>query len=97
MGSKPIFLFKVLTTVCILTLIACLAVDAMAETLNVRIVQASGGLNVRSGPGTEHTPVYLLDNCETVIVVQEQDGWALVSKNHSRSVELGWVCLDYLK
>lgn len=97
MKCKALLLYKILLTVCVLVLAACFAIDAMAEALTVRIVQASGGLNVRTGPGAEYKPVYLLDNCETVIVVREQDGWALVTKNHSRGVELGWVCEEYLK
>lgn len=68
-----------------------------AETLCVMQVFASGGLRVRSEPGLDGNAVYLLENRETVIVIDEADGWYLVGKNIPPHVELGWVCGDYLK
>ena len=95
--SKPIFIFKLLVTLGILVLVVCLAADALAEIYEVRIVQASGGLNVREAPGIESKAVYLLEDTETVIVLEERDGWVLVAKNLSKDMVLGWVCGDYLR
>lgn len=96
--SKPLFTFKLLVTLCILVLVVCLAADALAEIYEVRIVQASGGLNVRKEPALDARAVYLLGDCETVLVLEWRDGWALVAKNTNRSgLPLGWVCGDYLR
>jgi len=97
MDSKPMFLYKLLVAACVLTLAVCLAADAMAEPLRVLIVQARGGLNVRASPGIDAKAVYLLDDCETVVILEEQDGWALVGKNIAPHAVLGWACMEYLK
>lgn len=73
------------------------AVLVLAGFLCVRMVFASGGLNVRREPNANSQPVYLLENREIVIVHEERDGWLLVSKNYFNSYPLGWVCADYVK
>ena len=98
MNDKLLFTLKLLAAMAIIVGIACLALDAMsAPDFTVRQVQARGGLNVREAPGIESKATYLLEDTETVIVLEERDGWVLVAKNISRDMVLGWVCGDYLK
>ena len=98
MNNKLIFAIKLLVTLAIIAGIGCIALDAVADTsFTVRQVQARGGLNVREAPGIEFKAVYLLEDTETVIVLEERDGWVLVAKNISRDMVLGWVCGVYLK
>ena len=96
-GSKPIFVFKILATICVLALIVCLAVDALAEGLCVKSVQARGGLRVRADPSTGAAIVYLLDDATTVVVLGHSDGWYRVAFNTPPHAELGWVCGNYLR
>ena len=96
-GSKPIFVFKILVTACVLALIACLAVDALSEGLCVKIVQARGGLHVRSDPNADASIIYLLEDATTVIVLEYSNGWYRVAYNTPPHVELGWACGDYLR
>lgn len=65
--------------------------------INTKIVQARGGLNVREYPSADAKFRYLLEDCEVVIILKEVDGWALVAKNNSVSVPIGWASTDYLK
>jgi len=95
--DKALFTFKLLVALCLITAIACLAAEGLAEPYTVRIVQASGGLNVRSEPTTSARAVYLLEDTETVVVLEWRDGWALVAKNSPPHWAIGWVCGDYLK
>lgn len=62
----------------------------------VKLVQARGGLNVREAPGIHAKATYLLDDCTTVIVLEEADGWSRVAFNTPPHNEIGWVCSDYL-
>ena len=66
-------------------------------SLHVMLVQASGGLRVRDTPRLNGKQVYLLDDCETVVVYGWRNGWALVGKNIAPHARLGWVHGDYLK
>lgn len=98
MNDKALFTLKLLFTLAMIAAIACMALDAQAdEWFSVRIVQARGGLNVREQPNPEAKTTYLLDDTETVIVLEWCDGWALVAKNSGDHTALGWVCGDYLK
>ena len=84
----------------ILFLIAALiatAATVRAEPMCVMQVFASGGLRVRTEPSLDGTAVYLLDDRETVLVLEERDGWYRVGKNIPPHVELGWVCGEYLR
>lgn len=94
--DKAMLACKLLVKLAILVALICLATDALSEVLDVRIVQASGGLNVRKEPCVESQPIYLLEDCETVVVLYEQDGWALVGKNTPPHGAIGWACVDYL-
>ncbi|MBR4929725.1 MAG: SH3 domain-containing protein [Bacteroidaceae bacterium] len=98
MNDKALFTLKLLFVLALIVGIACIALDAQAdEWLAVKIVQARGGLNVRDQPGTEAKATYLLNDTETVLVLEWRDGWALVAKNTSPDMVLGWVSGDYLK
>ena len=98
MNDKLLFSLKLLVALAIIVGIACMALDAMASPdFTVQQVQARGGLNVRDAPGIEAEATYLLEDTETVIVLEERDGWVLVAKNISQDMVLGWVCGDYLK
>ena len=71
--------------------------NAQAEVLGpVKLVQARGGLNVRSAPSIEAKAIYLLDDCTTVVVLEEANGWSRVAFNTPPHTEIGWVCSDYL-
>lgn len=86
--------------IAILFLIAALTATAAtvrAEPMCVMQVFASGGLRVRTDPTIEATAVYMLENRETVLVLEERDGWYRVGKNIPPHVELGWVCGEYLR
>ena len=97
MTEKSYFLILIAIILIGFLIIALAANTACAEELNVRIVQASGGLRVRDSPSISGNQVYLLDECETVVVYGWQDGWALVGKNIAPHNTLGWVCGEYLR
>ena len=97
MTDKALFTFKLLAVLCIITLVACMAVDALAEPIRLKSVQASGGLRVRQEPDRNSKPVYLLEDTETVIALFELGEWTLVAKNTGDHVPLGWACSQYLK
>ena len=63
--DKLLFTLKML---CALALICAVCALALASNAEVLLVQARGGLNVRESPSIEAKIVYLLDDCETVIV-----------------------------
>ena len=96
MSDKALFIIKIIFTLGLITSMCALAIGS-ADAMTLRIVQASGGLNVREAPTTEAKAVYLLDDCETVIVLEWRDGWALVAKNTTPHRAIGWVCGQYLK
>lgn len=95
--DKLLFALKLLCVLALIAAIGCLALDANAETLRVKIVHARGGLRVRNAPTTESKTVYLLDDTTTVVVLESRDGWYRVAFNSPPHAELGWVCGDYLK
>ena len=98
MTPKAYLLYKILLIACLIALLICWSHEALAdEPLTIQIVQASGGLNVRSAPTTDAPDVYLLDDCETVIVLARMDGWSLVGKNVGDHSPIGWVKSDYLR
>lgn len=98
MNDKALFTLKLLFMLALIVAIACMALDSQAEEwLTVKIVQARGGLNVREQPSPEAKATYLLNDTETVIVLEWRDGWALVAKNINPDMVLGWACGDYLK
>ena len=94
---KEMLAIKLLVALCIIALVASLALDSMAEVWTVRSVQASGGLNVRCEPNVEARAIYLLEDAETVIVLEWCDAWALVAKNNGDHNPIGWVCGEYLR
>ena len=96
MNDKTLFAAKLIFTLAVIAGLCSLAITG-ADALTVRQVQARGGLNVRTEPSVEAKAVYLLDDCETVIVLEWLDGWALAAKNTPPHNPIGWVCADYLK
>lgn len=56
----------------------------------VGTVMPDVGLNVRTGPGTEHDIITALQRGAQVQIVAEKDGWGQLAS-------IGWVCLDYVK
>lgn len=95
--DKLLFALKLLFVLALIAAVGCLALDAQADTMRVKIVQARGGLRVRNAPTTEARAVYLLDDATTVVVLESRDGWCRVAFNSPPHAELGWVCGDYLK
>ena len=96
MNDKTLFAAKLIFTLAVIAGL-CSLVITCADALTVRQVQARGGLNVRAEPRVEAKAVYLLDDCETAVVLEWRDGWALVAKNTPPHRAIGWVCGDYLK
>lgn len=80
-----------------IVIIGTVATNSLAEPPRVLQVVASGGLRVRTEPSLDGKVVYLLDDRETVLVLEERDGWYRVGKNIPPHVELGWVCGEYLR
>lgn len=97
MNDKAIFAIKLVFLLAVIVGMCAIVVNSQAEPLHVLSVQARGGLNVRESPSAEAQAVYLLEDTETVIVLGWQDGWALVAKNISPDMVLGWACGDYLR
>ena len=95
-NDKALFTMKLIFTLAVIAGLCAIAVNG-ADAMTLKIVQASGGLNVRAEPSVEAKAVYLLENCETVVVLEERQGWALVAKNLPPHGVLGWACADYLK
>jgi hypothetical protein len=54
------------------------------------IVEPDVGLNVRTGPGTEHEVITALQRGTRLQIVAEQSRWGQLAS-------VGWVCLDYVK
>lgn len=98
MTEKFFLALRLLFVLALIVAVACAALDAHADELHtLKIVQARGGLNVRETPCVDAKAVYLLDDTETVFVLEWLAGWALVAKNTNPDTVLGWVCGDYLK
>ena len=57
------------------------------------IVNASGGLNIRSGPGREYNVVASTTNGATVTILGEENGWYQVRYNGSST---GYVSKDFV-
>ena len=56
-------------------------------------VSANGGLNLRSGPGSDYESIRLLSDSLTVTLYAEKDGWGLINAGGT----WGWANLDYLR
>ena len=54
------------------------------------VVAATAGLNVRTGPGTDHEVITAIPYNSEVTIVTEQDGWGKLTAG-------GWVCLQYVR
>ena len=98
MKDNALFAIMLLLAIALIISAACLQSDAQAaEFPPLKSVQAHGGLNVRENPSAEAKATYLLEDTETVFALEWHDGWALVAKNISPDMVLGWACGDYLK
>ena len=56
---------------------------AYAERYTIAVVDAGGGLNVRTGPGVEHRVSFMLADDAEVAIIETLDNWAFV---HSRTL-----------
>lgn len=84
----------------ILLAILCIVFNAAAraeEWMTVLLVQARGGLRVHDEPSMESPVHYLLDDCSTVIKLDEVEGWVLVGWPNGNHGAIGWAVSDYLK
>lgn len=97
MTAKAQLVFKVLAASCLLMMLVLVMVDALAEPVETRTVAAHGGLNVRREPTTESRVVYVLEETTVVVILEWENGWALVASNHPPHLPIGWACGDYLK
>ena len=61
------------------------------------VTDAQAGLNVRSGPGTNHEALEKIPNESAVIVLGEQDGWYQIRYLNAEGVlSPGYVSADYV-
>jgi hypothetical protein len=95
--NKAFQLFRILAVCLVATLVCCVVVDAGAAPVQCKIVQASGGLRVRSEPDINSRVVYMLDDTEIVVVLLELEEWTLVAKNSGDRTPIGWACSEYLR
>ena len=58
-----------------------------------KIVNASSGLNIRSGPGTEYEKVASGQNGASVVILGEENGWYRIDYGGGR---IGYVLKDYV-
>ena len=58
-----------------------------------KIVNAEGGLNIRSGPGTSYEKVASASNGAEVTVLGEENGWYKIRYNNT---DTGYVSKDYV-
>ena len=62
------------------------------------MVNAEKGLNVRSGPGTEHSVIGGLTNGTQVVVLSAENGWChVLYRNKAGQAALGYVSGDYIQ
>ena len=97
MNDKALFTIKLVFVLAVIVSLCAIVMNSKAEPYRVMSVQANGGLNVREEPSVDSTATYLLEDTETVIVMDWRDGWALVAKNNGSHTTLGWVCGKYLR
>lgn len=61
------------------------------------VINAELGLNVRSGPGSQHPIIGYLSNRFQVVILSEQEGWyQILYPNDANEASLGYVHSDYL-
>lgn len=96
-GDTLVTTLRLLMLLALIVIICMMVTGGNAEVLEVRTVQARGGLNVRVQPNINSRIIYLLEDTETVIVRERRDGWALVARNDGKHLTIGWVNADYLK
>lgn len=94
--DKALLAFKLLLLIAVLCIAFTMAAKA-DECLTVLLVQARGGLRVHDEPSTDSPVHYLLDDCSTVVKVDEMEGWVLVGWASGSHGAIGWVVSDYLK
>ncbi len=63
-----------------------------------QVVNAELGLNVRSGPGTDHAIIGAVSNGTRVVVLEELEGWYhVLYRNKNGQAAIGYVSGDYLE
>ena len=68
-----------------------------AGTVTGTVTDAEAGLNVRSGPGTEHEGLTKLKNGASVIITQQPEGWyQVLYRSEDGSIASGYVSADYV-
>lgn len=98
MTAKAHLVIKVLAASCLLLMLVLVMCEALAEQpVETRTVSAHGGLNVRREPTTESRVVYVLEETTVVVILEWENGWALVASNHPPHLPIGWACGEYLK
>ena len=65
----------------------------MASGSKGKIVNAEGGLNIRSGPGTSYEKVASAQNGAEVTVLGEENGWYKIKYNNT---DTGYVSKEYV-
>ena len=54
-------------------------------------------VNIRSGAGTQHTPLTQLEQGETVYVLGAMDDWSQVYFENNGEPQLGWIASSLLQ
>lgn len=94
--DKALLAVKLLLLLAILCIAFSMAARA-EESLTVMLVQARGGLRVHDAPDMDSPVHYLLDDCSTVIKLDEAEGWVLVGWPNGSHGAIGWADSHYLK
>lgn len=62
------------------------------STIMGHVIESSGGLNIRSGPGTEYETVGRLAPNASVEIFEQQQ----VDTSSWGRIDQGWICMDYI-
>ena len=71
---------------------ACMILFAVAVSADSALVRANGGLNLRTGPGTDHGIVCVIPNGSVISVDGAENGWVKAVYNGSS----GYVSAQYI-
>jgi cell wall-associated NlpC family hydrolase len=77
-----------------LALFACTLLFTIAVSADTALVRANGGLNLRTGPGTEHSIICVIPNGTVITSHGAENGWVSVTYNeHSGYVSANYVII----
>lgn len=101
-AERGLILYTVMKALFVLLILAVMIymgmAGAMADEHWVATVCASGGLNVRTGPGMEYRAACMLADGARIAIIEIQSGWGLIRWENREDVPpMGWASMEYLK